>query len=71
MLAGNQNMCMKIVIEMQVSSDKTGRCSVDGRVPSMWDNIFFSSIIGKMCRESVPVVAASMLSMVCVETVLM
>ena len=52
-------MCMKILIEMQGISDETGRCNVDDRVSSIWDNILFRSAIGRTCVESVPVVAAS------------
>ena len=59
-LLGNQNMCTMIAVECRVSSDETERCSVDGRVFSMWDNIFLRSIIDKMCGESVFLVAASM-----------
>ena len=52
-----------------MSSGEIGRCNVGGRVSAMWSNIFCKSMTGRTCGDSVPDVAASMYSMVCMETV--
>ena len=50
-------------------SGEIGRCSEGGRVSAMCQSIFCRSVTGKTCGDSVPEVAASMYSIVCVETI--
>ena len=52
-----------------MSSGEIGRCGVGGRVSAMCHDIFCTAVMGKTCGDSVPEVAVSMYSIVCVETV--
>ena len=54
-----------------MSFGEIGRCSVGGMVSAMCCNIICKSITGRTCGDSVPEVAMSMYSMVCIETVWM
>ena len=44
---------------MRVSSGETGKCSIGGRAFDICNSIFCRSMTGKMCREHVPDMAAS------------
>ena len=52
-----------------MSSGEIGRCNVGGRVSAMCQSMFCKSMKGKTCSDSILDVAASMYSIVCVETI--